>query len=328
MMKYTEVPDWWYGGMGAIGLALSLFTVLYYPTELTWWAFLLGVLISLVLSIPVGMIQAITNLQIGLNVLTEMIISYMQPGRPFAMMAFKTYGYITMTQGLGFIQDLKLGHYMKIPQRTMFTSQVVATIWSSIVQVAVMNWALGNIKDICQPHQAQHFNCQGQRVFFNASIIWGLIGPMRIFSPGQIYGKLLWFFPVGAAAPFVFWALAKWFPRSPAKYLMAPVIFGGTGQIPPATNLNYLPWGIVGWFFQKFLRNRYRGWWSHYNYITSAALDSGLAVSTIIIFFSLTMTGKTLNWWGNDITTRTMDVMDTAIRKAVPSGQHFGPDRW
>lgn len=42
------------------------------------------------------MIQAITNVQIGLNVITELIISYMLPGRPLAMMSFKTYGYISM----------------------------------------------------------------------------------------------------------------------------------------------------------------------------------------------------------------------------------------
>jgi hypothetical protein len=35
------------------------------------------------------MIQAITNIAIGLNVFTEFIISYMLPGRPLAMMSFK-----------------------------------------------------------------------------------------------------------------------------------------------------------------------------------------------------------------------------------------------
>ena len=43
----------------------------------------------------------------------------MQPGLPTAMMLFKTYGYITMYQALAFVQDLKLGHYMKVPPRTM-----------------------------------------------------------------------------------------------------------------------------------------------------------------------------------------------------------------
>ena len=60
------------------------------------------------------MIQAITNQQIGLNVITELIIGYMLPGRPIAMMLFKTYGYITMLQAIQFTSDYKLAHYMKI----------------------------------------------------------------------------------------------------------------------------------------------------------------------------------------------------------------------
>jgi hypothetical protein len=52
--------------------------------------------------IPIGMIQAITNQQVGLNVITELIIGYALPGRPVAMMMFKTWGYITMSQGTGY----------------------------------------------------------------------------------------------------------------------------------------------------------------------------------------------------------------------------------
>lgn len=61
--------------------------------------------------VPIGMVQAMTNIAIGLNVITEFIVGYMTPGRPLAMMMFKTYGYMTMYQGLSFVQDLKLGHY-------------------------------------------------------------------------------------------------------------------------------------------------------------------------------------------------------------------------
>jgi OPT oligopeptide transporter protein len=42
--------------------------------------------------IPIGMIQAVTNITIGLNVFTEYVISYALPGRPIAMMSFKTLG--------------------------------------------------------------------------------------------------------------------------------------------------------------------------------------------------------------------------------------------
>jgi OPT family small oligopeptide transporter len=96
MSKYKEAPTWWYMTLFALMVALSLVTVLAFDTNLTWWAFLLAMVISFGFSLPIGIIQAITNTQIGLNVLTEFIFGYIQPGKPLALMIFKTYGYITM----------------------------------------------------------------------------------------------------------------------------------------------------------------------------------------------------------------------------------------
>lgn len=118
------------------------------PTGLPWWGFLVCLLIPIVFTVPIGIVQAITNIQLGLNLLTEYTVGYLVPGQPIAMMMFKNYGYICCSQALGFAQDMKLGHYMKVPPRTMFSAQLVASIWSAIVQIAVMNWALMNIPEV------------------------------------------------------------------------------------------------------------------------------------------------------------------------------------
>ena len=264
----------------------------------------------------------------------EFLTGYIQPGRPVAMMLFKTYGYITMAQGLYFTQDLKLGQYMKIPWRSMFMAQTIATIWACIVQVAVLEWGLGGaIADVCTEHQANKFNCPNGRVFFNASVIWGLIGPQRIFSPGSIYANLQWFWLAGAIAPVIFYALARAFPRAPFRYLSAPLIFGGSGEIPPATPLNYLAWGIVGYVFNKHIRNKYRGWWMRFNYITSAGLDTGLAICTIVIILAINLTNTSMpSWWGVSVANNNMDNLDTAVKYPNPNpsapGRFFGPTVW
>jgi hypothetical protein len=51
---------------------------------------------------------------LGLNVITEFIAGLIMPGDPIANVTFKTYAYITQVQGLFFLSDLKLGHYMKV----------------------------------------------------------------------------------------------------------------------------------------------------------------------------------------------------------------------
>ncbi|KAI0971661.1 OPT oligopeptide transporter protein-domain-containing protein [Xylaria arbuscula] len=327
--NYQEAPLWWYTCLFLVFLALSLVAVLFYPTNLTWWAFLLAVIIAFVFSLPIGIIEAITSQEIGLNVLTEFIYGYIQPGRPLALMLFKTYGYITMSQALSFVADLKFGHYMKIPPRTMFMAQVVATTLSCFIQVAVLNFALANIDGVCDITQPQRFTCPGGRVFFSASVIWGLIGPARIFSPGQIYSGLLSFFVIGAVTPLIIYFVAKRYPHSPAKYLMAPLIFGGAGSMPPATPLNYLSWGIVGYVFQFVIKKRHFRWWSRLNYITSAGLDLGLALGTIIIFLAFTLHDiEPPQWWGNTVVTTTLDYQGKAVQVVLPPGETFGPKAW
>jgi OPT family small oligopeptide transporter len=310
-------------------LAISFGVVLGWPTGFPWWAYIICILIPIVWLIPIGIVQGITNIQLGLNVLTEFIIGYLVPGRPMAMMMFKNYGYVCMGQALYFAQDLKLGHYMKVPPRVMFSSQLVASILSAIIQIAVMNWALERIPDVCSLDQPNHYTCPGGRVFFTASIVWGVIGPARIFSHGAIYSSLQWFWLVGAITPVLTWLLARRWPKSIWRYVSMPVVFGGSGMLPPASVYIYLCWGLVGTIFNFFIKRRYTGWWLQYNYITSAALDCGLIVSTLLIFFTLYLTSaKEPNWWGNNQALHTLDMMGNATKSHVAPGTTFGPSQW
>ena len=139
----------------------------------------------------------------------------------------------------------------------------------------------------------------------------------------------MYFWIVGAFTPVLFYVLARTWPKSNLRYLNAPIIFSGTGALPPATPLNYLPWGFVGWLFNKYIKDRYRGWWMRYNYLTSAGLDIGLAICTIVIFLTLQLTGtKAPQWWGNTTALNTTDIRDKAIQKVLPKGQTFGPKVW
>ncbi|KAK3392966.1 putative isp4 protein [Podospora didyma] len=330
MKKYRDAEDWWYAVLFAIMIAISFVVVCAWDTDFPWWAYIICMLIPLIWTIPIGIIQAITNVQLGLNVLTEFIVGYMLPGRPLAMMMFKNYGYLCMSQALYFTQDLKLGHYMKVPPRVLFWSQLIASIWSAIVQITVMNFALHHIPDICQDNQAHQFNCPNAKVFYTASIIWGAIGPARMFSNGALYSSLQWFWLVGAVAPVLTWFLARRYPRGFWRYVNMPLIFGGSGMLPPATVMIYYCWGIVGSVFNYFLRRRKTGWWLQYNYITSAALDTGLILSTLVMFFALYLTGtKAPEWFGNsDKTLGTLDMNSAAVKMQVPPGETFGPSTW
>ncbi|KAI0264939.1 OPT oligopeptide transporter [Gloeopeniophorella convolvens] len=334
MSVYKEVPDWWYLGIFLTMFVFGVVAIEVWNTQFPVWAFVLALIVSFVYTVPIGVIQAITNQQVGLNVITELIIGYALPGRPIAMMMFKTWGYITMAQALQFTSDFKLGHYMKIPHRPMFFCQVVATMVAGTVQLAVQAWMFTNIEDLCSADQKDNFICPSTTVFGTASIIWGVIGPARLFSHGHMFYGLLFFFLVGFLAPLTQWALHKKFKLGILKYLNFPLIFTGTGNMPPATPLNYVPWVIICFLFNYVIRRRHFGWWSKYNYVLSAGLDAGYAVGLIIIFFTLQYPkngtigeNSILTWWGNTVYANTMDAAAAPL-KVAPPGQTFGPATW
>lgn len=118
------------------------------------------------------------------TLLEHILIPHRLPGRPIAMMLFKSWAYMLCANGLNYVSDMKIGHYIKIPPRTMFAAQSFAVIWLSIVQVCTYNFLRGNIREICTENQAQGLTCPNARTFYNASVIWGVIGPRRVFGAG------------------------------------------------------------------------------------------------------------------------------------------------
>lgn len=115
----------------------------------------------------------------------------------------------------------------------------------------------------------------------------GLIGPTRQFGKGTLYHPELYAMIIGAFLPLPFWLWQRRRPNSWLKYVSTPIILNGVSFIPPATGINYSSWFFVGFIFQYLVRRRNFGWWSKFNYVSSAALDSGTVLSLMFIFFTL-----------------------------------------
>ena len=121
---------------------------------------------------------------------------------------------------------------------------------------------VANIPDMCAPDNADGFICPNTEVFGTASIFWGIIGPKRQFA---LYHGLLWFFLIGALCPLAAWYAWRRWPRSVLRYVHFPVLFGGTGFIPPASAENYVTWAVVAFAFNYVVRRRRPMWWARYN---------------------------------------------------------------
>ncbi|KAG6577386.1 Oligopeptide transporter 3, partial [Cucurbita argyrosperma subsp. sororia] len=305
MQYYKQVPEWWFlillFGSTVISLLMSI--VWKDVVQLPWWGMLFAFAMAWIVTLPIGVIQATTNQQPGYDIVAQLIIGYILPGKPIANLLFKIYGRISTVHALSFLSDLKLGHYMKIPPRCMYTAQLVGTLVAGTINLAVAWWMLDNIENICDTEVLQPdspWTCPKYRVTFDASVIWGLIGPRRLFGPGGLYRNLVWLFLIGAVLPIPIWALSKAFPEKKWITLInIPVISYGFAGMPPATPTNIASWLITGTIFNYFVFRYHKRWWQKYNYVLSAALDAGTAFMGVLLFIVLQNGGHSLKWWGS-----------------------------
>ncbi|KAF2139368.1 uncharacterized protein K452DRAFT_254698 [Aplosporella prunicola CBS 121167] len=329
MMRYKDVPWWWFMILTVVVLVVAIITMEVWHLGMPVWSVILAFGMATLYVIPVGVVYAVANLNSNvLTVLGEIIAGYLLPGKPIVMLIFKFYAYTALSQAMNYCADMKLGLYMKIPKRTLFTAQLTACILGSITQNAVLIWMLGHIKGICDADQPNGYTCPQGRVNFTSSIIWGAIGPARLYSIGKMYSGLLHFFWIGALLPVLTYILKKKFPTNRfLKSLHWPLFFAGTGNLPPATGVQYTTAFAVSFIFNKWIKGRWPYWWAKYNYVLSAALDSGVAVSAVIIFFTVIFPGASLDWWGNTVSSTTVDGKGTPWKQAPANGT-FGPTKW
>ncbi|KAF8606444.1 OPT superfamily oligopeptide transporter [Ceratobasidium sp. AG-I] len=323
MRQYPEVPDWWYAVIGVIFFTLGIVAVHVYPTGMPWWGMPFSFLLPVIYVVPVAYVYAMTGQGVGINLISEIIPGTLIPGRPLPNMLFKTYAIQSMAEAITFVQDLKLGHYIKVAPRATFMVQIVSTFTSAFVQIGVKEWMFANVPDLCSPDQPQKLTCPHNTVYFTASAVWGLIGPKRQFGKGELYNPELYALIFGALIPIPFWLWQRKYPQTRLKYVNMPVLLNGPTWIPPATGINYSSWFVIGFLFQYVIRKRNFRWWSKFNYALSAALDSGSLLAIIFIFFAIQLPKgdePIPTWWGNDVFTHTADYRRTPYLEVPPEG--------
>ncbi|GAA5988416.1 hypothetical protein JCM10908_003556 [Rhodotorula pacifica] len=329
MLTYRDVPDWWYLVFTLVALALAMIAVGCWDTGLPVWSVLVAFGLSATYFIPTGFIMAYTSYSISNNVLLETVAGYLLPGNAQANMLFKIYGMQVNYVGLYFAQGMKLGHYVKIPPRITFIVQVVAVAVTSLVTVAVQQWFVDTVPDLCDPQQADALICPYITPMYSASLIWGLIGPERLFGPHGMYRAITYFTAVGAVLPVLTWLLRRRFPTRWYGEVHVPIALLGLGYVPPANGINFSSPLLIGFVSQFFVRRRYYRWWRKYNYILSGALDAGTVLGTLVIFLTLQLPKKepiSLEWWGTTVFQKTLDWTGTTFRTPPPEG--FGPASW
>lgn len=238
---------------------------------------------------------------------------------------------------------------------------MIATLVSTFVCTGVLNFQMNQIEGVCTTDQPNHFTCPGINTFFTAAVLWGTIGPHKVFGKGGQYTQLLIGFPFGLVLPFIFYYAQKKFPARGWLRQVHPVIlmYGGICWSP--YNLSYVwPAVPIGWFAMVYMKRRYLGLWSKVGvarvYILKYSTDNGavqLRPFCILVFshchcrhYHLLLSAmveqecflvglpraSTLyrvksncrNRWGNDVVSKGCEG-DSCTRLTLADGEIFGP---
>jgi OPT family small oligopeptide transporter len=321
MRNYAEVPDWWFLAIVLVSFIFAIILLTQFPDLHTpVWTIFFVIGLNLVFLVPMTYLYAISGTTQGLNVLTELIVGYALPGHPEALMFVKAFGYNINGQADFYVSDQKMGLYAKIPPRAMYRGQLISAIITAFVAYGVVQFVDNDISGICTPGQAQHFNCEnGSEIYFSSSVIWGAIGPKRIFD--QIYPALKYCFLLGFLLAIVWWTVKRFGAsarewcraRVPAAIFLpldmlifTPVswfrdihpslIINGMLYWAPL-NLSYFTSGLYfSVTFMYYLKRYKTAWWEKYNYVLAGAFNGGVAFSGLIIFFAVQYHPVFISW--------------------------------
>ncbi|KND01270.1 OPT family small oligopeptide transporter [Spizellomyces punctatus DAOM BR117] len=298
MRSYPEVPELVYVGIAVLFfvgmLCVGQFTVF----DMPWWSVILATFITMIFIVPIGIVQSVTGIQIGLNVVTEFIIGLILPGHTITVMCFKSFGYNIMIQAMQLTSDLKLGHYLHIPPWHMLFTQLYGTLLQGVFATLMSLWIIDNWgPDGSDRLGKGDWAAQSYKLFFNAGAIWGVIGPKDFFSGA--YSGIYWAFLAGAICPVLPWLGNKYYPSRWWIFMNFPIFSASYGSWGAGLPSNFV-WTtfIVSFTFQFYLYRRKYDWWAKYNYVFGAAADVGMTVALIIIaFFSASVAFPI--WKGN-----------------------------
>ncbi|ORX69161.1 OPT superfamily oligopeptide transporter [Linderina pennispora] len=296
MRKYPEVPHWWYAAIFASMLAMSIAVCETYHL-LPWYWTIIGSTISFIYVIPNGILLALTNQTLKLSIISYFIAGYGMPGNQLASVLFKAFTNVPMRQAIILVANFKMGHYLKIPPRHVFLSQVISTVLMSFVQCGIGIWMMQTVDGFCSTSLT--WSCIPINSLYASSVIWGLVGPHRLFNSGSNYSYIPYMFIVGICVPFPVWYLQRRYPNSFWHNIHLPVALSSLAILPGAPSTVVVNWFFGCFIFQYVVHRYWYGYYRRYAFTLVAAFDSSVAIAAVLIFFIFTYSDVRMpSYWG------------------------------
>lgn len=294
-----------------VGLALGFVFVEAWDRDLQIdsGGFIVAIIIGMVLFLPVALVESRSSFLLNMNGILNVIGAFWYKGKPMATLYFLNFSFALYQHAMHFTQGAKLGYYIKTPPRLTMCVLFVSGIWTSLIVPSVTGYVLYHVGNVCTSDAHNNMTCKSQQTNFNTQIVWGLFGT-HLFSNGGRYQFIMYFFLVGAGVSLIVIFMQWWRPKSYFWSKVNPtLLMSGAEQIPTCTGLHYGAWFFLVIAFNGLIHKKLPHWWRKYNLILATALDSGVAIAAIIVYFAVSYTGGSSHykWWATEVASTSCD---------------------
>ncbi|KAB8217680.1 OPT oligopeptide transporter protein-domain-containing protein [Aspergillus novoparasiticus] len=302
MLKYKEVPMWWYLVLFVLAFVAGLIVNIKGETTLPVWGYIVSLLLGAFIAPFSCVLYGLYGTGVSTNQLSKMVAGALHPGRPLANLYFASWSHQCILLSVNLANWLKVGQYTKVPHRIMFATQIYGTLLGAALNYVVMTTIVSSQREILlDPVGNNVWSGSTIQGLNSQAITWALAKDMYGVSSRYFIVPLC--LVIGLALPIVHWGLGKVIPRLRKLPLNTAIIVSYAGS-PYYGNTSWI-WSsiVVGLFSQFWLRRRLPEIYNKYNYLIGAAMDGGSQIIIFILSFAvLGAAGKERpfpTWWGN-----------------------------
>ncbi|KAM3559676.1 hypothetical protein MY1884_003321 [Beauveria asiatica] len=307
--RYDEIPLSWFVGLFLASFVIMIAILATGHLFVPIWTYIVGILTGAVIVIPLAWLYALSNFQLPIGTANElfyglMISSVSGNKNPCGA---STYGAIAgdaWYRAQLNLQDMKIGHYMHLPAKTVFASQIIGTLIGIPINYATIRWVLDTKSEYIsglKEDPTRQWTGQALAGYLSSGVQYVLIGPKELFKQ-EIYRPVPYGFLVGAIAPLFIFTLHKLFPRAKFHLWNTTIFFSGMASFYGNISTGYTS-SFIGGIVVMYWAFRYRyNLWARWNYILAAAFDAGFNFNMLLVFLCFGA-GKVIvmpHWWGNN----------------------------
>ncbi|KAJ5539223.1 Oligopeptide transporter OPT superfamily [Penicillium frequentans] len=309
--QYKEIPLWWYLSLFLTALVILVTIIACGNLFIPIWTLFVGLASAAVFVIPFAWLYAISNYQLETGSFNELMYGYMVHTKagsghqhPCGPSVYGSIAGDAWYRAQYMLQDQKIGHYMHIPPREIFFSQIFGTLMGIPINYAVIRWVMDTKGDYLTGVKTDPLNQwtgQSLRTSNTMGVQYAVLGPKRLFAEAEMT-PLPWSFLAGAVIPPILFIFHRFFPRLRIDLWNVSIFFGGLAMFYGNLSTGYTSAIIGGYVVMYWAYRRHFEVWKRYNYLIAAAFDAGFNLNMLLIFFFFGA-GKQISmpkWWGNN----------------------------